>query len=148
MGLKPSRRPRFTHDMYDEAARGVFDFDACNLRINKFYKAPIGEEDWSIKHIEPRARSLAHRTTGGAHMHSKASRMVQEQQVKTTRLPIMRPTVQAAPQRFVKNVMTNHYRTQDLLSESSDKAGREVYLSMGAIERARSTVDTWNDAQN
>ena len=60
----------------------------------------------------------------------------------------MRPKVQAAPPRYVKNVMTDHFRTQDLLSESSNKAGRECYLSMGAIERARNTVSTWNDAYN
>ena len=96
MGLKPSRRPRFINEMYEEAARGVFDFDACNLRINKFYKAPIGEEDWSIKHIQPRARSFANKTT--VHKNTKSMRASQDMAAaRTTRLPVMRPKVQAAP---------------------------------------------------
>ena len=57
MRLRPSRRPRFNaHMLSDEDA--AFELDNCNLRITTFYKAHVGQENWAVKHIEPRPASL------------------------------------------------------------------------------------------
>ena len=53
------------------------------------------------------------------------------------RLPKILPTVKPAAPRFVSNVMKDHYRTQDKISESSRRAGRVVDTSADAIQRAR-----------
>ena len=58
--MKPSRRPKpmrrrlQTGDNY-----GNGDANGCNLRINTFYGAPIGAENWAIKHIKLRSQSVA-----------------------------------------------------------------------------------------
>ena len=58
----------------------------------------------------------------------------------------MKPMVESVPRPFVKQVMKNHDRTQDMLSESSERAGRECYLSQETCKRARDTLNTWKDA--
>jgi len=58
----------------------------------------------------------------------------------------MRPTVKPAPPRFVTKVMSNHYRTQSILSESSTRADKECKKSIKTIESVRNTLKTWKDA--
>ena len=65
--LKPNRRPRFHPTI--QAAEELFPSFLGDIGIdnsymiddrhvmNTFYNAPVGRENWSIKHIEPRART-------------------------------------------------------------------------------------------
>ena len=147
--LKPSRRPRF-HTTY--AADELFPSflgdtgieDSLMLEdgqvMNTFYNAPVGRENWSIKHIEPRFHSMAIKNV----MELVNQRRVSMQE----RLPKIMPTVKAAPPRLVSKVMKNHYRTQDKASESSRRAGRVVDTSEDTIQRARQTINVWQDAQD
>ena len=90
----------------------AFGIDNCNLRINSFYKAPVGQENWAVKHIKPRPASLV------AEPHHSVIE-VEKRAPVLRRLPLMRPKVKAVPSRFASNVIRNHYRTQDVLEESS-----------------------------
>ena len=67
-------------------------------------------------------------------------------QVPFYRIPVMRPTIKAAPPKFVTKVMRNHYRTQSILSESSIRADKECKKSIKTIENVRDTLKTWKDA--
>ena len=136
--LKPSRRPRFHPTLAADELFPSFLGDTGiensfmpedGQVMNTFYNAPVGRENWSIKHIEPRAHSQAIKNVISLVNQRRAS--MQE------RLPKILPTVKAAPPRFVSNVMKNHYRTQDKASESSRRAGRVVDTSADTIQRAR-----------
>ena len=145
--LRPSRRPRFNAATL-ASAENAFGSSNCNLRINTFYKAPVGKESWAVKHIKPRrhvAKSSANVNNVTEPNEQKAARRPKYQPVYR-RLPIMRPSIQPAPNRFVSNVIKNHYRTQDVLEESSNRAFRECCLSQDAVRRARDTLMTWTDA--
>ena len=107
----------------------MYGIDQCDLRINKFYKAPIGDENWAIKHIKLRSSSTMGTT----------QRQQEEQKRRLSlmnRLPVMKPLVKPANPRYVTKVMRNHYRTQDLLADSSRRAGKEVVLSRDTVRRA------------
>ena len=95
-------------------------------------------EDWSVKHIKLRSKSLAHNNA----MPQRAPAVTSNR-----RLPPMRNTVKALPPKIVTNVMKNHYRTQEILVESSRRAGREVTKSSDACNRARMTLNEWTEAQ-
>lgn len=116
--LKPSRRARFSM----LGSTSAFGQNNCNLNINTFYRAPIGQENWSVKHIEPEAANIAA-------LKNKQSKGINNSTIKPNRLPIMKATVKAAPIRYTSNVIRNHHRTQDRLRETSKRAGREHYLS-------------------
>ena len=49
--LRPSRRPRFNPSIQIERASSGLRPESCDLRMNTFYRAPIGQEKWAIKHI-------------------------------------------------------------------------------------------------
>ena len=51
MMLKPSRRPRFNAAALVSAESAFGQSNCNNLRINTFYKAPVGKESWAVKHI-------------------------------------------------------------------------------------------------
>ena len=136
--LKPSRRPRFhptlaADELFPSFLGDTGIEDSLMLEdgqvMNTFYNAPVGRENWSIKHIEPRAHTQAIKNVISLVNQRRAS--MQE------RLPKILPTVKAAPPRFVSKVMKNHYRTQDKVSESSRRAGRVVDTSADTIQRAR-----------
>lgn len=63
-----------------------------------------------------------------------------------SRLPIIKPAIQAVPPRFVSKVMSNHYRTLDKASESSKRARNVVEMSEETIQRAKATLGTWRAA--
>jgi len=52
--LKPNRRPRplraNTRHFNNE-----YGPESCDLQINTFYQAPVGEENWAIKHMNLRS---------------------------------------------------------------------------------------------
>ena len=79
-------------------------------------------------------------------MHPAAKLARPKYQPVYRRLPVMRPTIKPAPNRFVSSVIRNHYRTQDVLDESSHRADRECCLSQDAVKRARETIMSWSDA--
>ena len=51
--LRPSRRPRFNPASQVERASSGLQPENGDLQMNTFYRAPIGQEQWAIKHIEP-----------------------------------------------------------------------------------------------
>lgn len=51
------------------------------------------------------------------------------------------------PRRYVKQVMGEHFRTEEMLWRSSKRAGQEVILTLEAIEKATETINTWKNAQ-
>ena len=58
-----------------------------------------------------------------------------------SRLPTIRSGVKPMPRRYVKQVMCEHFRTQERLWRSSKRAGRECCLTLDAIERANETIN-------
>ena len=120
MKLKPSRRPRFNPSA-SEMAQAEAGRRSCDLRINSFYGAPIGKEDWRIKHIVPK----------------RSTSIQQKPQPVVYKLPVMKPTVKPAAPRYVGKVMRNHFRTQELLSNSSYRAERVVNRSQITIREAQ-----------
>lgn len=102
-GLPPLRRslkPRAKR--FARLEDGAFDSDVEPTevtRINSFYKAPIGEENFSIKHIKLRKLQ---RTEGNEERQNRddVKRLMFEERVKPEN------------SRFVTNVLSNHDRTQ------------------------------------
>ena len=54
--LKPQRRPR---EVRPTTKFSNFGPESCDLQINTFYQAPIGQENWSVKHIKLRSHTMA-----------------------------------------------------------------------------------------
>ena len=110
MMLKPSRRPRFNAAALS-SAENAFGPTNCNLRINTFYKAPVGKETLAVKHIQPRPASINAVTEPDLPVRKITSKY----QPVYRRLPVMRPKIKPVPSRFASNVIRNHYRTQDMM---------------------------------
>ena len=53
--LKPSRRPR---PLRPNTKFSEFGPESCDLQINTFYQAPIGQENWAVKHIKLRSQTV------------------------------------------------------------------------------------------
>lgn len=94
--------------------------DSASHNFNTFYKAPIGKENWKIKHIEPKHTCS----------NEPAAKNMQR---RLSMLPEMRPTVMPYPAKYVTRVIKNHYRTSSVASESSARASQEVRLSKGSV---------------
>ena len=65
-----------------------------------------------------------------------------------SRFPDIQPIAVAAPQRFVKKVICNHYRTQDMLSQRSREAGHVCNRSTETVLKANETIRQWKQAQS
>ena len=57
-----------------------------------------------------------------------------------SRLPTLKPMVQDVAPLHVSKVMCNHYRTQDMLSESSRRASRVIDASQETVLRVKETL--------
>lgn len=134
--LKPSRRPR---PLRPSTKFSEFGPESCDLQINTFYQAPIGQENWTVKHIKLRSQTVVFNKKKQQQQQAAINRQM-------SRLPPMRPIVKAFPSRFVSDVMKKHYRTQETCQESSMRASREYCLSQDAVIRARETLNEWNEA--
>ena len=60
---------------------------------------------------------------------------------------MIRSGVKPVPRRYVKQVMCEHFRTQERLWRSSKRAGQECCLTLEAIEKATETINEWKMAQ-
>ena len=83
--LRPSRRSRFNLNQQvatsgNELFSGQGRDTPNNLQINTFntfYRAPVGRENWAIKHIKPqqqRSSSMINAPTKEAHVNRRADR--------------------------------------------------------------------------
>ena len=113
--------------------------------MNTFYNAPVGRENWSIKHIKPRANTQILKK---AQTLKKNALLNKKDKASLQRLPTIVPTVEPVPPRFVSKVMQNHYRTHDRVTECAKRAGRIVETSADTIRRARETIGVWRAAQD
>ena len=101
--------------------------------MNTFYQAPVGRENWSIKHIETRHKRPAF----------KKSLTMKNPNQLYSRLPRIKPKVIDVNPRHASKVLCNHYRTQDRLCDSSRHATRVVEASLETIERVKETLSSW-----
>ena len=94
-----------------------------------------GHDNWVFKEMKLRA-------------HSEALKQETPQKYRPTvyKLPPMKNLVKPYPSKVASRVIKTHYQTQEILKESSQRAGRECHFSQDAIQRARGTLNTWNDA--
>ena len=130
MMLKPSRRPRFNPIMPEEFPSFFQAADSQEMfemptNVNTFYQSPLGQAVWAIKHMETRAQSM---------VYKKSMNMKKKMRVNS-RLPSIKPMVQDYPPHIVSKVFSDHYRTQEMLSESSHRASHVVEASKETVQR-------------
>ena len=105
--------------------------------MNTFYHAPIGEENFQIKHLEVKKCDAEEEKAYGVSINPALMRP-----------PSVEERVKPLNPRFERKVLYNHERTQRKISTCSKWANYEQSLSFETVQEARKTINDWNAAQN
>jgi len=106
--------------------------NAVAARINSFYRAPIGEENFQVKHMELKPVAIVKTD------ESRNNQLVRAPSVDMRAKPLN--------SRFERKVLFNHERTQRKLSSCSKQASRECSLSSDTVQVAKKTLKDWEIA--
>ena len=98
------------------------DLDSGNKRINTFYQAPIGEENFQIKHLEVKKCEVSEETEPDVGMNPLLMRP-----------PSVEERVKPLNPRFERKVLYNHERTQRKITTSSKWANYEQSLAFDTV---------------